>query len=191
MNHRFSSMLIAAAAATLAIAGTPAHAFSPIVLSTGAPGWMARYAGGQGPAFAYTQRCVTASPCMSISSTGFRDGAFVGGGTAAAFDGRWYATLEFFVPAHPGAVRMDLQIQGVDDRATLRINGVPLIMIGRQEGAEWAVGLVGGPLKAGQVNVLEIEVINSPTRIDGRPVGFQGAGDGTAISLAGAVTALP
>lgn len=191
MQRSLAHLLVAAAAATIAAAAAPAHAFQPIDISSGTPGWTAAYTGGSGPAFAYRTRCVTASPCMSISSTGFNDGVFVGGGTAAAFDGRWTATLDIEVPAHNGAVRLDLQVQGVDDRATVRINGVLQMMVMRQEGAEWWLSLVGGPLRAGQVNRLEIDVVNSPTRVDGRPVGFQGPGDGTAISLAGTVTAAP
>lgn len=183
----------AAAAALLSALASPAQAqgFAPIDISSGSPGWNATHAGASGPAYTFTNRCSTASACMSVSSTGYVDGVLAGGGTGADFTGRWTATLDVWVPPHAGAVRMDLQVDGIDDRATFRLNGVPLLMALRQDGAVWTLGLVGGPLRAGQSNRLEVEVVNNPARSDGRPLPFQGEGDGTAVSFTGRVTALP
>ena len=178
------------AAVTLGSAMVPAMAFTPIDVSTDNPGWQARYAGGTGPALRFSAGCQVTS-CLSISSTGFADGQFVGGGTAADFDGRWTATLDFVVPASPGGARLDLQLYGVDDRATYRLNGKPLLTQFYVLDTVTTISVVNGPLVAGALYRLEIDVVNSPRRADGRPKPFQYAGDGTALNFGGTVSPLP
>lgn len=178
------------AAVAMGSALLPALAFTPIEISTDNPDWQAHYAGGDGPAFRYSAGCRVTS-CLSISSTGFADGQFVGGGTAAAFDGRWTATLDFVVPASPGGARLDLQLYGVDDRATYRLNGKPLLVQLYLLDSIGTIAVVNGPLVAGASNRLEIDVVNNPSRADGRPLPFQFVGDGTALNFGGTVSPLP
>lgn len=130
-------------------------------------------------------------PCLSLSSTGYADGSFVGGGRPGQFRGRWVATLDFAVPAHAGSVRLDLTVFGADDRASFVLNDVPLLTVLRQDGAEWVLSLVDGPLRAGELNRLQVLVANNPQRSGGLPRGFQGPGDGSSVSFAGSVSPHP
>jgi hypothetical protein len=184
---------LAAAVAVVALAAAaPAQAqtFAPIDISTANPGWQASYSGFSGPAYRYSNGCPLAD-CISISSTGYGDGEFVGGGTANDFTGLWTASLAFDVPFAAEGVQMNLQLHGVDDRASFSLNGIPLITQHRQDGPYGAtLSLQGGALIAGATNQLVVEVANLPF-FSTVPSGFLFAGDGTAASFSGTVSAVP
>ncbi len=180
------------AAAVLAASSfaAPALAFSPIDISTANPGWVASFGAYSGPAFRYSSGCPQAA-CLSISSNGYADGTLIGGASAGEFTGTWNAVLDFDVPVHEGGVQLDLQLYGVDDRATFRLNGVPLITQHRQDGDYGAtLSLRGGALVMGAMNRLSVEVVNAPF-FGADPVGFSFDGDGTAASFGGTVSAVP
>lgn len=190
VRPRSFALLAAAVAAASLVAMAPAQAFTPINVSTANPGWQASYASFSGPAYRYSTGCPQAD-CLSISSTGYADGSFVGGGTASDFTGRWTARLAFDVPYSDAGVQLNLQLHGVDDIATFSLNGVPLITQHRQDGPSGAtLAVTGGPLLNGGTNVLTVDVVNAPF-FGLEPVGFQFLGDGTAVSFSGTVAAVP
>ena len=61
---------------------------------------------------------------ISFSSDDKEDGTFVAGADAAAFDGAWYADLDFFLPANATNVTLSFNNLTVDDRVVLELNGV-------------------------------------------------------------------
>jgi hypothetical protein len=156
-----------------------------IDVSTSNADWTASYSGFSGTAFHYSCGAVD---CISISSTGLPGGTFVGGGTAGDFTGTWTATLDFFLPANAQNVRYTFASVGVDDRATLSLNGVTV-----------GTFYINGPQISGTIsnsasfvlggtNTLTLLAVNNPGDQTGPPVGFQDAFDGTAIALGGQVT---
>ncbi len=153
-----------------------------IDLSTNSSGWSASYSGGSGTAYHYS---CGSYDCISISSTGYNNGAFVGGGTAGAFDGTWSATLSFFLPANAENVTFTYQSIGVDDRATLSLNGTGVgtfYIWGPQ-----ISGSITGSFVLGAMNTLTLDVVNNPYSQYGNPTGFANGGDGTAVVLAASV----
>jgi hypothetical protein len=153
--------------------------------STSNAGWTASYAGFSGTAFHYS--CGTVD-CISISSTGLPNGTFVGGGAAADFTGTWTATLDFFLPADAVNVTYTYASVGVDDRATLSLNGatVGTFYIFNPQISGTITSAASFVL--GGTNTLTLSAVNNPFNQYGAPLGFQGAGDGTAIALGGQVT---
>jgi PEP-CTERM motif len=155
-----------------------------IDVSTNNSGWVASYGSFSGPAFHLSCGAVD---CISISSTGSDSGSFVGGGTAGAFSGTWSAALSFFLPVNAQSVTLAYNSIGVDDRATLSLNGTALgtfFIFGPQ-----ISGSTTTPFLLGAVNTLSLNVINNPfDTVSGPPVGFQFSGDGTAAVLNASVS---
>ena len=151
----------------IALLNDEASAIS-IDVSTNNSGWVASYESFSGPAFHYS--CGVVADCISISSTGFNSGSFVGGGSAAAFTGTWGARLSFFLPLNAQNVTLAYASLGVDDRATLSLNGSDLgtfFIFGPQiSGSTTTPFLLGGP------NTLSLNVVNNPFNQAGAPVGF-------------------
>jgi hypothetical protein len=63
---------------------------------------------------------------ISFTSNGTRDGQFIPGASAAAFDGAWYADYSFALPRRAQNIVIDFFDLGVDDRVVLLFNGSPL-----------------------------------------------------------------
>jgi len=176
-------MLACCPVAPVVLLNDEASAIS-IDVSTSNPGWVASYGGFSGSAFHYSCGSVD---CISISSNGTNSGNFVGGGTAAAFTGTWSAQLSFFLPVNAQNVTLAYNSIGVDDRATLSLNGTDLgtfFIFGPQ-----IAGSTTTPFNLGGGNTLRLDVINNPFNTDtGPPLGFQFTGDGTAAALNASVT---
>lgn len=156
-----------------------------IDVSTSNPDWTASYGGFSGTAFHYSCGSVD---CISISSTGFPNGTFVGGGTAGNFTGTWTATLDSVLPANAANIRYTFASVGVDDRATLSLNGASLgtfFINGPQISASITNA---GSFVLGGHNTLTLSAVNSPGNQNGPAVGFIDQFDGTAIALGGQVT---
>lgn len=182
------AMAVSSLLAGLAL--TAAAQSATIDVSTSNPAWQASYAGGSGPAFRYPCPIHT---CISISSTGFGDGVFVGGGTAAQFDGVWSGTLDFVLPAGGRAVRMELTLHGADDRATLYLNGKPLLTQFLVYSGSSISYVAEDPslFVIGGRNQLAVRVANNPNHPSGPGLPLQFVGDGTAFSMSGSVSSAP
>jgi hypothetical protein len=159
----------------------------PIDVSTNNAGWTASYSTFSGPAYHYS--CGTVD-CISISSNGRSGGTFVGGGTYTDFTGTWTATLDFFLPADALNVAYNYASVGVDDRATLALNGVDLgtfYIFGPQ-----ILGTItnAASFVLGGLNTLTLSAVNNPFDPNNgapRPLNPDNY-DGTAIVLDGVVT---
>ncbi len=183
---KFKKVIITAgcnAALGLAVmAFTPGVHASPIAIdvSTNSAAWNASFGSNSGTAFHYSCGSVD---CISISSTGFSNGTFVGGGANSDFLGNWRAELSFFLPSNAQNVSFFYQSIGVDDRATLSLNGIIL----------GTFDIFGSPISQtitnaasfvlGGSNTIALDVVNAPL---GTPIGL-GGGDGTAVALLGSV----
>jgi hypothetical protein len=116
--------LLALAAAAAPAGATP----MTIDLSTGA-GWTVFYndvetqTGRSGPAFTYdcTGLGAAAPQCISITSTGYADGNWLPGATAAGFTGRWQAYIDFTLPVGATHAQLSYEFMGVDDFALLAL----------------------------------------------------------------------
>jgi hypothetical protein len=159
----------------------------PIDASTNNASWTASFGAFSGPAFHYS--CGTID-CISISSNGRSGGTFVGGGTYSDFLGAWTATLDFFLPADAVNVAYTYASVGVDDRATLSLNGATV-------GNFW---IFGSPISGtvtnaasfvlGGMNTLTLSVVNNAFNpLSGPPIMLNPDNyDGTAVVLGGQVT---
>ena len=164
-----------------------AHATAAVIdtsTSNAGGGWTASYSTFSGTAFHYSCGAVD---CISISSTGFSGGTFVGGGSPGAFTGTWTAALSFSLPANAQNVSFAFNSIGVDDRAELSLNGNSVgtfFIFGPQiSGSITNVSdfVLGG------INTLTLAVVNNPFSQSGAPMGFLDAFDGTAVALQGQV----
>jgi PEP-CTERM motif len=152
-------------------------------VSTNNPNWIASYSAFSGTAFQYS--CGTID-CISITSTGSNNGNFVGGGSAGDFTGTWSATLQFFLPLDSENVSLAYNSIGVDDRATLSLNGSSLgtfYIFGPQ-----ISGATASPFLLGALNTLSLDVVNNPFSQYGEPMGFLDRFDGTAVALGASVS---
>lgn len=163
-------------------------------VSTSQPGWQASYALGSGGASgaAYHFGCLQPVDCISVSSTGRADGQFVGGTSGTEFDGHWQAQYSFMLPANASNAQLDLQMFGVDDRATVRLNGTALFTsYYLTEGSTRYTLQNPAVLWAGAINTITVDVVNNPWDPSGEGLPMDLLGDSTAFTMAGSVTAVP
>lgn len=168
---------------SVALAHNEASAIT-IDVSTNNSGWVANYSSFSGDAYHYA---CGAYDCLSISSNGNETGSFVGGGTAGAFGGTWSVALSFVLPLNAQNVTLFYTSIGVDDRATLSLNGTDLgifFIFGPQISESTTM-----PFLLGGSNTLRLNVINNPfDPYNGSPTGFPDAFDGTAVVLNASVS---
>jgi hypothetical protein len=158
----------------------------PIDTSTNAA-WTASFGTFSGPAYHYSCGAID---CISISSNGRSGGTFVGGGTYYDFLGSWTATLSFFLPADAVNVAYTYASVGIDDRATLSLNGTTV----------GSFAIFGPPISGtitnaasfvlGGINTLTLSVVNNAFNPQfGPPIMLNPDNyDGTAVVLDGQVT---
>lgn len=178
---------------TLAAAAAPAGATpTTIDLSTGA-GWTVFYndvetqTGRSGPAFTYdcTGLGAAAPQCISITSTGYADGNWLLGATAAGFTGRWQAYIDFTLPVGATNAHVSYEFLGVDDFASLDLssngNGVFIATATLGEALPAGVLTLSGLLGAPGAYRLGLEVQNNPdVLLGGLPVPLSDV-DGSAV----------
>jgi hypothetical protein len=144
---------------------------------------------------------------ISLTSNNFRTGTFVTGGSLAAFNGLWWADLQFFLPADATNVTLTFSGLAGDDREVLELNGT---IIGNSGIFAPGLGMMsfppGPPVDApfdftditsgtitlgflpGQMNTLRGVVNNTFSGIHGSTKTFQTDADGTIVGVAATLT---
>jgi hypothetical protein len=155
---------------------------------------------------------------ISFTSDGTRDGLFIPGASAGAFNGAWYADYSFAIPRRAHDITFDFFDLGVDDRAVLLLNGSALgnatifgatgagqhtfapgeaaspftftqTTEGEVSGDDNSLFIVGDKDPRGKENVLRLSVNNTGNTYPGSTaIPLGGGTDGTVARVRGSVS---
>jgi hypothetical protein len=157
---------------------------------------------------------------LSLTSTAETNGAFVSGGSFAAFDGFWIADFHFSLPADASSIILSYSNFYADDRALITLNGNTIGGAGIINGhnnpnggpSGYMILTDGGPLtpytfagpdgsvsgsatsgfNIGGLNTLEVIVNNTQTGIYGPNLPFGGGPhDQTIFAMQGSISYVP
>jgi hypothetical protein len=106
-----------------------------------ASNWLVTGAGAsQAPAF-------QVGSGISLTSTGNSTGTFVTGGSLGQFNGFWYATSTFTLPANATSVSLAFSNLSADDRGVLELNGTIIgnTLLSGSPGSQGELSLPPGP----------------------------------------------
>lgn len=154
--------------------------------------WIASFSSYSGIAYhPFIGRTPPDYDSISISSTGNQNGTFVGGGSASAFTGTWYAKYSFYLPSWATNIVFQYEERGADDRAYIYLNNNYI---------DW---FYGNTVNSGQItnqsyfnlgsqNILTLEVINNPYNPQsGSPMTFVAYWDYVSVAMRGTVSYVP